>query len=306
MKRKIITGLVLTWAGLAFSAGAQDSGTMNLPNLPTPTLGGLHLWADVRWQDGWRIQKHVWTGHHRLLDPSGVRRAWGGLNGCLKSLPEGEAERENDRVVILVHGLARTRWSMKALANDLETEGRETICVSTANTRREPEAVAADLEALLDHLVGVEQVTFVTHSLGSIVVRELLARPGVWKDRMVVEDAVLLGPPSRGAALARRLRSNPLTRLLAYVTLGDAVEVLAHTPEEVAPPWPEGTPGMVIAGMRGRTFGWNPLVPGDDDGVVGISETRLEGTDWIAVEGFHTYLMNRPRVRELIRERLGE
>ena len=63
---------------------------------------------------------------------------------------------------------------------------------------------------------------------------------------------------------------------------------------------------MVIAGMRGRTFGWNPLVPGDDDGVVGISETRLEGTDWIAVEGFHTYLMNRPRVRELIRERLGE
>ena len=78
MKRKIITGLVLTWAGLAFSAGAQDSGTMNLPNLPTPTFGGLHLWADVRWQDGWRIQKHVWTGHHRLLDPSGVRRAWGG------------------------------------------------------------------------------------------------------------------------------------------------------------------------------------------------------------------------------------
>ena len=39
------------------------------PNLPIRTLGGRQFWADVDWFAGWRIQEHVWTGHHRLLDP---------------------------------------------------------------------------------------------------------------------------------------------------------------------------------------------------------------------------------------------
>ncbi len=51
--------------GTGWGGAAQDA---PLPNLPLPTMGGKQFWSDVRWRSGWRVQRHIWTGHHRLLD----------------------------------------------------------------------------------------------------------------------------------------------------------------------------------------------------------------------------------------------
>ena len=42
-----------------------------------PTLGGLTFWIDVAEIGGWRMQRNIFIGHWRLLDPRNVRRAWG-------------------------------------------------------------------------------------------------------------------------------------------------------------------------------------------------------------------------------------
>ena len=54
-------------AAAAPSAGASFAP----PNLPLPTLGGMQFWGDVTHRAGWRVQRHVVTGHHRLLDELG-------------------------------------------------------------------------------------------------------------------------------------------------------------------------------------------------------------------------------------------
>jgi hypothetical protein len=40
-------------------------------------MGGTLFWKDVAEIKGWRMQKHIFTEHWRLLDPKNMRYAWG-------------------------------------------------------------------------------------------------------------------------------------------------------------------------------------------------------------------------------------
>lgn len=50
----------------------------SMPNIPFPTMGGNVFWNELAECNGWRLQKNMFTQHCRILDPSDVRRAWGG------------------------------------------------------------------------------------------------------------------------------------------------------------------------------------------------------------------------------------
>jgi hypothetical protein len=50
---------------------------IGLPNIVMPTMGGTLFWKDVAEIKGWRMQKHIFTAHWRLLDPKNMRYAWG-------------------------------------------------------------------------------------------------------------------------------------------------------------------------------------------------------------------------------------
>ena len=72
------------WPRAALLAAAIAVTPAASVNLVLPTLGGLQLWADVFVHAGWRIQRHVVTGHHRLLDGRDLRRAWGSYDDCYR------------------------------------------------------------------------------------------------------------------------------------------------------------------------------------------------------------------------------
>lgn len=60
-----------------------------MPNIPFKTLGGLVFWDTTEECNGWRLQKHEFTGHYRILDSNNIRRAWGSekeMEGLLKKL----------------------------------------------------------------------------------------------------------------------------------------------------------------------------------------------------------------------------
>jgi hypothetical protein len=293
--------VLLLAAGLL--AAAQSPGSLGdvrdgpLPNLALPTLGGTQLWVDEAWREGWRVQRHVWTGHHRLLDPHDVRRAWGEREACSRRLRELVPEVEpRGELVVLVHGLGRTRHSLARLARHLEREGFATARFGYPSTRRSIDDHAEALRSWLDRLEGVERVSFVTHSLGGIVVRAALERPPA-PGAPAVGRVVMLAPPSRGSSLAHALeRWRPIRWILGPSggELGDGAGLTVAEP-------PPSVAVAVVAGARGRDGGWNPLVPGDDDGIVGVDETRLERPhEHLVVRGMHTWLMNRPAVREAV------
>jgi hypothetical protein len=47
------------------------------PNIPFPTLGGEVFWNTLSSYNGWRLQQNMLTNHARILDPDGIRYAWG-------------------------------------------------------------------------------------------------------------------------------------------------------------------------------------------------------------------------------------
>ena len=95
------------------------------PNLRMPTFGGKQFWSDELVHGGWRIQRNAWSSHYRLLDPDNDRLAWGSWDDCHQRWLQLKRERDipalRPRVVILLHGLGRSRASMAGLAEYLES-----------------------------------------------------------------------------------------------------------------------------------------------------------------------------------------
>ena len=83
------------------------------------TLGGRQFWADVRFFRGWRIQRHVFTGHFRLLDPRNGRHAFGSFETCLATLEEIKRREKlppmSGKAVIAIHGILHSSRIFSAM-----------------------------------------------------------------------------------------------------------------------------------------------------------------------------------------------
>jgi len=256
------------------------------PNAALPTLGGTQLWADDHLRGGWRVQRHVWTGHYRLLDENDVRRAWGRYADCLIRLNEDRiAASQNRHLVLLVHGIGRGPGTFGDLPAKLRRAGFEAHAISYPSTQASIEDHTAQLERLLQRLQGVDEVSFVTHSMGSIILRRLLAGDGAWKAKMVPGRLVMIAPPNQGSLVAKTLQPTWPYKLV-YGAAGQQL-----TPEQVQKLSVPDIPFGIIAGGLGDAHGYNPVLPGDDDGTVAIAETRLRGAaDFMILPGLHGFV----------------
>jgi pimeloyl-ACP methyl ester carboxylesterase len=153
---------------------------------------------------------------------------------------------------------------------------------------------------LIENLDGIDEIYFVGHSMGNIVMRhylgDQLARPkGQPRDRRF-KRMVMLAPPNQGSQLATALAD---TGAFAAIN-GKAGQELGAEWKSIeaklaVPPFPFG----VIAGGRGDEKGFNPVLPGDDDGTVCVATTHLEGEkDFVVVPVLHSFIMNDRRVME--------
>ncbi|MCA9566749.1 MAG: hypothetical protein KC656_02865 [Myxococcales bacterium] len=271
---------------------------MNVPdrlNLRLPTLGGKQLWADEMLYAGYRIQQNGLTGHHRLLGPDDTRLAWGDYETCHAAWTRLKASRHVERpsrhLVLLLHGVFRSKDSWGPMTRALRRAGYDAQPVNYPSTRRSLEDHAAQVERVLDRSEDVDRVSFVCHSMGGIVARVLLGRGGSWRERIRPNRLVMIGTPNRGAEIAETLSGLPLFS----ATSGPSVDALrpGHIDRVPLPDIPFGT----IAGSSGRDAGYNPLLPGDDDMTVTVASTRLPGAeDELVVQALHTFVMVKPEV----------
>lgn len=199
-----------------------------------------------------------------------------------------------EHLVVLLHGLGRGRASMTPLARRLRREGYRVANLGYPSMRAGLDDHVARVQARLDAVEGPTRVSFVTHSLGGIIARALLAEPSAWSGRMEPFRAVMLAPPNQGSAFAEALhRRVGIERLLGPALL-DVVHRAAALPE------PSIEVG-VIAGSLRRGRGLNPLLPGDDDAIVRVDETRLaSAADFAVMPAVHTFIMLDRRVHAAI------
>jgi pimeloyl-ACP methyl ester carboxylesterase len=187
--------------------------------------------------------------------------------------------------VVLVHGLWMPTAAMALLAARLKRRGYRVRGFGYRG-RQPLEANIERLARFVDggtaHLIG--------HSLGGVLVYDMLAaRPEVRAARVV-----LLGAPVRGCFAGRRLSTQAIGRWL----LG----ACAARWEEREARWQRPEPLGVIAGTLplglGRALG---RLPGDNDGVVCVAETAVEGmADRVLVPEGHSMLTVSGRVSALV------
>lgn len=253
------------------------------------TLGGMQFWGDVAYCHGWRIQHNIIFKQHRLLDPENHRHCSGSLEDCQKKLAEIKKEKKlpkmSGHAVILIHGIVRSSKSFSKMAESLKKEGYSVIGFDYPSTQVEITKSAEYLHQLLESLEGIEKVSFVVHSMGGLVVRCYLKEH---QDERI-QRMVMLGVPNQGANMADIFRKNVLFKLIfgpAGKQLGINEGFIANLP---TPKFEFG----IIAGARGDEKGYNPLVPGDDDGTVSVESARLPGAaDYAAVQCLHSFIMN--------------
>jgi len=276
----------------------------DLPNVVAPTGGGKQLWGDEIFCGQWRIQRHALTGHYRLLDPDDVRRAWGNLETCQRTLDDlqrkGVVEPTRGTVVVVLHGLAGSRQQMSPLVELLaEQSGWTVLNVTYPSTRASVGDHAVALRSIVAHLDDAQEIHFVAHSLGNLVIRHYLADHAAahqGRSDPRIRRIVMLGPPNHGSRMAQTLSGN----LIFDNTLGTSAQQLAHRWEELAPHL--AVPACefgIIAGGKGNSVGFNPLLGGDDDGTVKVSETKLAGAnDFVLVDVLHSSMMSNRAVQE--------
>ena len=282
-----------------------------LPNLALSTLGGEQLWSDELVYGAWRMQRNVLSGHCRLLDATETRRVWGTEEECRAALAEarssGAIKPLAGRAVITLHGFGRSRDHMAGIGAFLEEQtDLQWINVSYASTRRSLDGHAQALASVIAGLEGVEEIDFVCHSLGNLVVRRYLGEASQeqprWKTDPRIKRIVMLGPPNQGAAVAGLIADLLRDSLLVAKFAGPSAMQLARDWQDASKLL--ATPACefaIIAGGCGDDRGYNPLVAGDDDMVVAVGETRLAGAaDFRLVTCRHGKLMDDPTVRTFV------
>ncbi len=260
------------------------------PQPGAPTLGGMQFWGDVCYFQGYRIQRHVFTGHFRLLDKNNRRYQSGTIEDCQKTLDRiraaNDLKPDTGHAVIYLHGIGRTSRSMRPILDAMPTAGFVHVPFEYPSTRVPIAQAAGYVHSLIASLTDVSKISFVVHSMGGLVVRRYLQDH---RDSRI-HRMVMLGTPNSGAELADMLKRNMIFRTV----YGPASQELVTDPDGTIGSLPTPTFEFgVIAGGKGDERGFNPLLPGDDDGTVTIASARLAGaSDFLRIPKIHSFLMS--------------
>lgn len=268
-------------------------------NLKLPTFGGKQFWTDELVHHGWRIQRHAITGHYRLLDDQNDRRAWGDFAACKTRFERLKRELDlpplKGRVVIALHGIVRSRSSMKPVCKCLEQDAGYTVLnVSYASTRESLDDHARALARVIENLgPEVTEINFVAHSLGNLLIRRYLAASyggeGGLEPDPRIGRIVMLTPPNRGARLAEMFKNNVILEWVWGESAIQLAERWDDLEQRLATPRCEFA---ILAGELKSPEGGNLLLRGEDDFVVTVEETRLPGArDFRVLPVFHSAIM---------------
>ena len=202
--------------------------------------------------------------------------------------------------VVLLHGLARSRYSLQRMEEAIRLKGFNAVNPGYPSREKPVEVLA--LETIPPAVSRCREkkthtVHFVTHSLGGILVRYYLAQRSI----AGLGRVVMLSPPNGGSEAADILRESPWYQWLN----GPAGQQLVTGPQGIAARLgPVTYPVGIITGNRHTFFdAWLARrIPGEDDGKVAVERAKVAGmAEFLVLPYAHPFIMN---AHEVIAETL--
>ncbi len=278
-------------------------------NIDFPTFGGKVWWETYEAGD-WKLQFNTISGWWRILDADDVRVARGvtaeQLSSLLANRPTSvianyfddgcrfsytPAKRGTGRTVVIIHGWGVRARSMQELAYALADHGFDCYNYDypTAQSRLEEHCniFLAQFRKLVAALPPEEELFFLTHSMGGLILRGAMAQMSEAECRRI-SAIVMLGPPNRGS-------------VLAYIGELPGVEYINASLQDMSP-----DDDSFVSQNPAPT--WLPpvsIIAGRYDGKVAIENTRLPEPlpyKHTVVPCTHPGLRNPDNVLELILE----
>ncbi len=200
--------------------------------------------------------------------------------------------------VFIIHAYASPRFVMYKINKSLKKEN-----YTTENYRYKSMYVGLDsLGGQLYNTIKaskLDTVSFVTHSMGALVLRSMLQHSDTDTNFPVIHRVVMIAPPNKGAEVADYLAAKPKLRKI----LGPNMKrMTTHSNSYVNQlPKPKYSEVGIIVGIRGKKNGYNPFIKGDDDGILSIDKVKLDmNEDLVFIKNDHLFITQEKSVSQLI------
>lgn len=203
----------------------------------------------------------------------------------------GEAATSIPPLVVLLHGILRSSRCMEKIALQLEDEGFETLNLDYPSIKHDLHKLADSVAERINETVrGNQTVHLVGFSMGGLLIRALLHNYDITN----LGRVVMIGTPNHGSEVADFVH-----RFWLYEALYGPAGQQLITDQAQLEWWSEEIDyelGIIAGDVSLLGRGWW-LIQGDNDGLVSVESTRLEGMrDHITVPGLHGFLPGNPQV----------
>lgn len=204
-----------------------------------------------------------------------------GISYCIKDV---RSHAEPAETIVLLHGLGRGNLSMWWMARRLKSAGYDVKQVGYSSWFSPPEDILKEVTAKIDKICTTTSNTvhFVGHSMGGLLVRNYLSR----RDLPNLGRVVLTGTPNKGTPLVDEYRDRWWLKTMSPAALALGSDMDGIFKELPRPDYELG----IIAGITKDSL-LSDQIPGEDDGIVPLTSTRLEGmSDFITVSANHVMM----------------
>ena len=190
--------------------------------------------------------------------------------------------------VVLLHGLARTSKSMKALEKFFSEQSYEVFNISYPS-RKYPVAELANIvrKEVIEQTSDAGKVHFITHSMGGIIVRYMQK----YDPLPNLGRVVMLSPPNHRSEVVDKLGGLFLFKWIN----GPAGKQLGTDKNSICQKL--GKVDFELGVITGdRSINWinSLIIPGKDDGKVSIESAKVEGMDdFLIVHATHPFIMKK-------------
>lgn len=204
----------------------------------------------------------------------------------------------NKQCVVLVHGLWRSAWAMRSIENDLNDFGYQTVNISYPSTSMSiPEIAESFLPPAINECQqgAAEQIHFVSHSMGGIVVRQYLQTNHL----PLGSKVVMLSPPNQGSELSEKFGD-----AVWYQQIVGPAGVSLSTKEGGIIPKLKAIkePVGIIAAYRAWSLWPSSWLPKPNDGTVSVESMKLaEMDDFVLIKNGHAMMRFDSDIHQQIR-----